>query len=350
MLSSTTPSRSEPRTVPETGTASRPVSAVLWLMKLGPYAILLLLAVVMAIANPVFLSERNLQNIALQSASIAILALGQLLVILTRGIDLSVGSALSLCSVVGALAFHGPIRNGLLVVVVMLVTGAVIGAVNGTVYVRWRIPSPFIVTLAMLSVASGLALFLSNGQPIIGMPTTVNWLGSSFLGPVPVAALVVVVAAVATYVLSRRMTWGRWIYAIGGNPEAAARVGIPVNRVLVSVYVFAAVAAGLAAVIVSGRTDSGFPTAGQLAELDAIAAVIIGGASFTGGRGGVSNALVGALTLGVIRNGLNLLGVDAFLQIVVIGATIVVAVGLDVLRTRVEARFRTLLADLAGAS
>lgn len=331
-----------------TGRSGRSISAVLWLLKLGPVLILALLVVGMTIANPVFLSERNLQNISLQTASIAILALGMLLVILTGGIDLSVGSVLSLCSVVGAYLFAAGLGGGFWVVVVMLATGTIVGAVNGTVYVKGKIPSPFIVTLAMLSVASGLALTISNGQPIIGMPDVVNWAGSSFIGPIPVAALVVAVLAGAVFVLTRRMTWGRWIYAIGSNREAARRVGIPVDRVLISVYVFAGLAAGFAAVVVSGRTDSGFPTAGALAELDAIAAVIIGGAAFTGGRGGVMNALIGAFILGVIRNGLNLLGVDQFLQIVIIGLTIVAAVQLDVVRSRVEARFRSMLTDLGG--
>jgi ribose transport system permease protein len=318
----------------------------LWVVKLGPVLVLLLLVLAMTLANPVFFTERNLQNISVQTASIAILALGQLLVILTGGIDLSVGSALSLCSVIGAYVFAGGAVGGFWVIVAMLVTGTVVGAVNGAVYVKGKIPSPFIVTLAMLSVASGLALFISHGQPKIGMPAVVNWLGSSFVGPLPVALLVVVAVAAAVFVLTRRMTWGRWIYAIGSNREAASRVGIPVSRVLISVYVFAGLAAGVAAIIVSGRTDSGYPTAGSLAELDAIAAVIIGGASFTGGRGGISNALVGALTLGVIRNGLNLLGVDQFMQIVIIGVTIVAAVALDVVRSRVETRFRTMLSDM----
>jgi len=330
-------------------TSTTYISGVLWVTKLGPFLILLFLAIAMSIANPVFLTEQNVQNISVQTASIAILALGQLMVILTGGIDLSVGSALSLCTVVGATAFHGSFSNSLWVIAIMLITGTVVGAINGTVYVKGKVPSPFIVTLAMLSIASGLAFTISHGQPIIGMPSAVNWLGSAYVGFVPVAPLVVAIVACAVYFLMRRMTWGRWIYAIGGNREAAQRVGIPVNKVVISVYILAGLAAGLASIIVAGRTDSGFPTAGNLAELDAIAAVIIGGASFTGGRGGVSNALVGALTLGVIRNGLNLLGVDSFLQIVIIGLTILVAVELDIVRSHVEARFRTKLTD-AGAA
>jgi ribose transport system permease protein len=329
--------------------SSRSISTLLWVIKLGPFLILVLLVIVMSIASPDFFTERNLQNLSVQSASICILALGMLLVILTRGIDLSVGSVLSLCSVIGASVYDGRFNSGLWVIAAMLVTGTVIGAINGVVYVKGKIPSPFIVTLAMLSVASGLAFSISNGQPNIGMPPAVNWVGSSYIGAIPVAPIVVAVIAGLVWALTRRMTWGRWIYAIGGNPEAAERVGIPVTRVLISVYVFAGLAAGIAAVIVSGRTDSGFPTAGTLAELDAIAAVIIGGAAFTGGRGGVSNAIVGALTLGVIRNGLNLLGVDPFIQIVIIGLTIVAAVELDVIRSAVEGRFRALISDAGGA-
>ncbi|BDZ49330.1 ribose ABC transporter permease [Frondihabitans sucicola] len=345
--STITPNRTV-KTVP--GKSTNAVSVGLWVMKLGPGMILVLLAIAMTIANPLFFTERNMQNLAMQTASIAILALGQLLVILTGGIDLSVGSVLSLASVVGATIFIGGVGNGLVVIGAMVLVGAIAGWVNGAVFVLGRIPSPFIVTLAMLSVASGLALSISNGQPLVGMPDSVNYLGSAFVGPVPVSLIFVAVLGVAVWVLTRKMTWGRWIYAIGSNEEAARRVGIPVKKVMISVYVFAGIAAGLAAIVVSGRTNSGYPTAGSLAELDAIAAVIIGGASFTGGRGGVSNALIGALTLGVIRNGLNLLGVNQYIQIVIIGATIVLAVLLDVYRTRAEARFRAILAQRSVTS
>jgi ribose transport system permease protein len=343
------PSPDVARTGLEARLSTRSISLLLSTMRLGPFLILVLLVIVMSIASPVFFTERNLQNVSVQSASIAILALGQLLVILTRGVDLSVGSALSLCSVIGAAVYDGRLGSGVWVIAAMVVAGMTIGAINGTVYVKGKVPSPFIVTLAMLSVASGVALAIANGQPNIGMPPAVNWIGSAYVGAVPVAPLFVAAIAGVVFLLTRRMTWGRWIYAIGGNPEAAARVGIPVGRVLISVYVFSGLAAGLAAIVVSGRTDAGFPTAGTLAELDSIAAVIIGGASFTGGRGGISNALVGALTLGVIRNGLNLLGVDPFLQIVVIGLTIIVAVELDVARGWLERRFQTLLGDAGVA-
>jgi ribose transport system permease protein len=313
--------------------------AALALFRLGPFIGLIGLMVALSVLSPVFLTTRNAGNVLAQSAVIALLSLGQLLVILTRGIDLSVGSTLALSSVVGALVFVS-VPSGPLVVVAILATGLAVGLVNGVVYVRGRLPHPFVITLATLSIARGLALWLSGGQPIQGMPDVVNVLGGSSIGWFPISAFVVAGFAIALAVLLGRVVWGRWIYATGGNPAAARRAGIPVDAVLISVYALSGFAAGLAGLINSGRLAGGSPTFGQLAELDSIAAVVIGGASFLGGRGTVTNALVGALTIGVIRNGMNLLNVDAFLQPIVIGVVIVLAVESDVLRGHLEDRFR----------
>jgi ribose transport system permease protein len=304
---------------------------------------LVVVVLAMAVLSPVFLSTRNLANVLSQTAAIAVLALAQLLVIVTRGIDLSVGSTIALSAVVGALVFEA-VPSGPLVVVAILGTGMVVGVVNGTVYVWGRIPHPFIVTLATLSVARGLALWLSGGQPRRGMPPIIQTVGGGSIGWLPYSTLLVAGLALVATVLTTRLVWGRWIYAVGGNPEAARRAAVPVNRVLISVYVLSGLAAGIAACITSGRLNAGSPTFGELAELDAIAAVVIGGASFLGGRGNVANALVGALMIGVIRNGMNLLDVDAFLQPIVIGVVIVVAVELDVIRGRFEERFRVIQA------
>jgi ribose transport system permease protein len=314
------------------------------LFRFGPFIGLLGLIIVLSILSPVFATTRNAGNVLAQSAVIAILSLGQLLVILTRGIDLSVGSTLALSSVVGALVFEA-VSSDVLVVIAILGTGLAVGLVNGLVYVRGRLPHPFVITLAMLSIARGLALWLSGGQPIQGMPGVVDLLGGTSIGWLPVSAFVVAALALAIAVLLGRVVWGRWIYSTGGNPEGARRAGIPVNGVLISVYALSGLAAGLAGLITSGRLNGGSPTFGQLAELDSIAAVVIGGASFLGGRGTVSNALVGAFTIGVIRNGMNLLNVDAFLQPIVIGVVIVLAVESDVVRGHLEERFR-----VAGAA
>jgi ribose transport system permease protein len=310
-------------------------------LRVGPALMLLVVVLAAGALSPVFFTTRNLGNVLSQTAVIAILALAQLLVIVTRGIDLSVGSTLALSAVVGALIF-GSVGSGPVVILAMLATGAAVGAVNGAVLVWGRLPHPFIMTLAMLSIARGLALWLSGGQPISGMPEVVQQIGGGSIGWFPYSAFLVAGLALVTLLLTRAMVWGRWIFAVGGNADAARRAAIPVNGVVVSVYVISGLAAGIAAVVNAGRLNGGSPTFGELAELDAIAAVVIGGASFHGGRGHVGNALVGALMIGVIRNAMNLLDVNAFLQPIVIGVVIVLAVELDVVRGRLEERLRIL--------
>lgn len=337
---------------PEHGHGAGPVRqfrllrAALGVIRIGPLLILLVLIGLMSLLSPFFLTTGNIGNVLAQTAVIAVLAVGQLLVILTRGIDLSVGSTVALASVVGAIAFSSQ-TPGVMVIVVMLATGAAVGLVNGAVFVWGRLPHPFIITLATLSIARGLALQLSGGQPKRGMPQEVQAVGGGSLGWLPVSTLVVASIAIAVAVVLSRLVWGRWVYATGGNTEAARRTGIPVKSVLISVYFTCGLLAGVAAVITSGRLNAGSPTTGSLAELDSIAAVIIGGASFLGGRGTVLNALVGAAMIGVIRNGMNLLNVDAFLQPIVIGVVIVLAVEADVVRNWLENRFRVVQAALA---
>jgi ribose transport system permease protein len=330
----------------------RGVRLALLALQAGPVAILALLIVVLAVLSDVFLTLENIGNVLNQSAVICVLALGQLLVIVTRGIDLSVGSNLSLCAVVGALVWRD-LGSGAAAVLAVLATGSLVGLVNGLLYVKGRLPHPFIATLAMLAAASGLALYLSESRTIRGAPPVVEEVGAGRIAAVPgggdigwfpTATLVVIaVALVLTFVL-RGLVWGRWIYAVGGSPEAAVRNGIPVPRVLISVYVVCGFLAAIAALLTMGRGGAGSPTAGALAELDAIAAVIIGGASFLGGRGTVLNALTGALVIAVMRNGLNLLGIDPNWQYMATGVVIVVAVELDVLRGHLERRFRSLQA------
>jgi ribose transport system permease protein len=313
------------------------------IIRLGPVLMLVGLVIAMTIASPVFFTTGNASNVLAQTAAIAVLSIGQLLVVLTKGIDLSVGSTLALASVLGAIAYsHG--SSGIVVIAVMLAAGAAVGFVNGAVYVWGRLPHPFIITLATLSIARGLALQFSGGKPRRGVPGIVRTIGNSSFHRVPYSAFLVVGIAIVVAGVLARVVWGRWIYATGGNPEAARRTGIPVRSVLISVYVLCGLLAGVAGIITSGRLNAGSPTAGNLAELDSIAAVIIGGASFLGGRGNVGNALIGALMIGVIRNGMNLLDIGAFLQPIVIGVVIVIAVESDVLRSRLEERFRVMQA------
>jgi ribose transport system permease protein len=316
-------------------------------LQIGPAIGLILLLVVLSQLSPVFLTPRNIGNVLSQSAVICVLAMGMLLVIVTRGIDLSVGSTLALSTVVGALVFT-QVDSTAAVVAAILLTGLAVGLVNGIGYVVGRLPHPFIMTLATLSIARGLALWLSDGRPIQGMPARSPALGSDTLfGWLPVSTILVAAIAGLVVLLTTRMVWGRWIYSVGGNPDAARRTGIPVGAVLISVYALSGLAAGVGGLLTAGRTDAGAPTFGTLAELDAIAAVVIGGASFLGGRGHVGNAIVGALMIGVIRNGMNLLNVDSFFQPIVIGVVIVLAVELDVIRGHVESRFRVMQAARA---
>jgi len=323
--------------------AEQGLNVALRVIRVGPALILGLLVVIMTLASPFFLTGDNLSNLAVQVAPLACLAIGQLFVILVGGIDLSVGSVLALCTVTGATAYGwGDFGGGIVTVTVILLTGVAVGALNGVMLVKGRMPHAFIPTLATLNAARGLALMISDGAPMPGMPSIVTTAGAGELGPIPVPIIIVAGFALAAWVLATRLQWGRWIYLVGGDKEAARRLGIPVDRVIISVFVISGFAAGLAGLITAGRTDAGYPSAGQLDELAAISAVIIGGASFFGGRGSVGGALVGVLVFGVINNGLNLLNVNIYVQLIAIGVIVVVAVELDVLRRRLEDRFRTL--------
>ncbi|MFZ1179438.1 MAG: ABC transporter permease [Mycobacterium sp.] len=327
--------------------SSGAVSAGLQIVRLGPLLLLLLLAVVLAIATPHFLSPRNFANVGLEASVVAVLALGQLLVIITAGIDLSVGAAAALSGVIGALWIKDfGITSGWLVIPTMILAGGLIGLINGLLFVKGRMPHAFLPTLAMLEVARGVALVLSDSQSIPGMPKSVLAIGAGKLGPIPYSVIVVILLAIAVWALLARTPWGQWIYATGANKEGARRVGIPVDQVLVSVYVMSGLSAGVAAVIIAGQVNAAYPTAGNLLELSAIAAVIIGGASFFGGRGTVVGALIGALMLGTIRNGLNLLLVETNWQLIAIGVVIAVAVEMDVIRGWLETRLRVARTEM----
>ena len=308
-------------------------------LRAGPALILLLLIVVVSLTTPVFFTTRNIGNVFSQTSVIAVLALGQLLVIVTRGIDLSVGSTIALSGVVGAIVY-GDTGSSVLTIAAILGTGLAVGTANGLIFVYGRVPHPFIVTLATLSIVRGLALWAANGTLIPGMPPIVQTIGGGSINWIPYSIFVVIALALVCLVLTTRLVWGRWLYAVGGNPEAARRSSIPTRRVLVTVYVLSGLAAGVAGLLTAGLIDGGSPTSGDLAELDSIAAVIIGGAAFAGGRGNVGNALVGAFTIGVIRNALNLHNVDPFYQLMAIGVVVLLAVEADVLRGYVEGRVR----------
>jgi ribose transport system permease protein len=292
---------------------------------------LLVLCVAMFIATPDFLTPNNLLNVGIQASVVAILAFGQTFVIVTAGIDLSVGSVAALSAMVAAFTGQSWGMPPLVALLFGLLTGLAAGMLSGAATAYGKLP-PFIATLAMLSVARGLTLVVSNGIPI---PTSsvVTWLGGS-VGPIPMPVVVLLVMGAIGWFILNRLSIGRAMYAVGGNLEAARLSGIPVKRVLVTVYALSGIFAAVAGLVLSGRLASAQPQAATGYELDAIAAVVIGGASLAGGVGKISGTLIGALVLAVIRNGLNLLNVSAFWQQVIIGLVIAVAVGIDVLRRK----------------
>ena len=303
----------------------------------GILIVVFLMIVVLTILEPdIFLTWQNLTNILRQTSVNSMLAMGLFFVILTAGIDLSVGSVMALSMVTLASMSQDGVPWPI-AILVPLAVGAAVGLFNGVALTKFRLPHAFIVTLGTLNIARGLTNVVSDGVPISGLPDPIRWLGfESFSvggGRTLPASLIAVVAVYGSaYFFLQRTRTGRHIYAIGGNPEAALVSGINVNRILVLVYTLSGVLAGLGGLLLAGRTNSGFPNAGLGAELDAIAAVIIGGASFFGGRGRVLGTFAGVLIIGILRNGLNLRDVPAFWQQVVIGAVIILAVYFDVLR------------------
>jgi ribose transport system permease protein len=316
---------------------------------LDTYGIIAVIVVMMAVLTwtqpNVFLKIDNLTNIIKQNASLALLALGMFVVVVTAGIDLSVGSVMALAMVVLAIAD----RDGVWWPVVLLIgplIGIVCGAVNGIGLAILKLPHPFIMTLGTLYVVRGVTYLITAGAPISGLAPEVRYLGQKnydfgiFTPPagLPASLFLVLIAAIGLWFFLTRTSLGRHIYAIGGNPQAARVSGINVDRVLIYVYTICGFFAGLAGLLLAGRTNSGFPNAGIGIELDAIAAVIIGGASFFGGRGTVLGVMAGVLIIGLLRNGLNINNVSSFWQMILIGVVIIMAVYLDVLRRRAAVR------------
>ncbi len=298
----------------------------------GPLGGLVALVVVMAVLSRDFLNGQNLLNVGVQASVTAILAFGVTFVIVSAGIDLSVGSVAALSATVVAWCAT---KEGLpvwLSVLLGLAVGAAAGLVSGALVAYGRLPA-FIATLAMLSVGRGLALVISGGSPI-AFPSALGGLGDTLGGRLPVPVLVLVVTgALAALILARTYT-GRAMFAIGGNEEAARLSGIDVRRRKLVIYALSGLFAAVAGIVLAARLTSAQPQAAMGYELDAIAAVVIGGASLSGGSGKASGTLIGALILAVLRNGLNLLSVSAFWQQVATGLVIALAVLLDTLRRR----------------
>lgn len=297
--------------------------------KLGPLLGLFILIVIVSILNPSFLEPLNILNLLRQVSINALIAFGMTFVILTGGIDLSVGSTLALSSAFVAnmlVSGYDPILS----ILAGCLLGGVMGMINGLLVTQGKM-APFIATLATMTIFRGLTLVYTDGNPITGLGESMTFqlFGRGYLFGIPVPAITMTIAFAVLWVILHKTAFGRKTYAIGGNEKAAIVSGIKVSRVKIMIYSLAGMLSALAGAILTSRLNSAQPTAGTSYELDAIAAVVLGGTSLSGGRGRIVGTLIGALIIGTLNNGLNLLGVSSFYQMVVKGIVILIAVLID---------------------
>jgi ribose transport system permease protein len=293
------------------------------LQRFGLIISFLLLCAVLALLSDRFLTVNNAVNLLRQSTINGIIAVGMTFVILTAGIDLSVGATLALSTVVTANLLQQGIPV-LLAVLIGLALGAALGFLNGIIITKAHVP-PFVATLGMMTVARGLALTYTQGRPITGLPDAFRFIGTGSLGPIPMPIIIAALTFLVGWVVLKRTRMGEYIYAIGNNPVAARYAGIATDNYITFVYVLAGLLSALAGMILVGRLNSAQPTAALGYEFDAIAAVVVGGTSFAGGEGGLGGTLLGVLVIAVLNNGLNLLNVSSFYQPVVTGIVIALA-------------------------
>ncbi|WP_022928172.1 ABC transporter permease [Patulibacter americanus] len=340
------------RDLPSTSEGRR-LKVINLVLELRAFIALFVLIVVFSLLSDAYFTWDNLITMTRHVAINALLAIGMLMVILKGGIDLSVGSIVGLAGVVAGVLLEGlrvDVLNVVIyppvwaVVVLALMVGAGVGWINGTLVSRFNV-APFIATLGMLYVARGVALLISDGKtyPNLGGSeqlgnTGFDWLGGGEILGIPVSILIMVLFAVAAIVLTRKTAFGRWIYAIGGNERAAELAGVPVRKAKTRVYMISGVCAAMAGLIIASELTSAAPQAGETFELNAIAAVVIGGTSLMGGRGNVRGALIGAFVIGFLADGLVILGVSTFWQIVIKGSVIILAVILDQSQQRIQGR------------
>ncbi|WP_035052344.1 ABC transporter permease [Carnobacterium pleistocenium] len=310
-------------------TKKKKISSKDFMGKLGPLLALIVLVILVTVVNPGFISPNNLLNLLRQVSTNALIAFGMTFVIITGGIDLSVGSTLALSSALMA----GAIASGLdpiLAMVLSLFAGTAFGAVNGLLITKGRM-APFIATLATMTIYRGLTLVYTNGNPITGIGDSFifKFVGRGYLFGIPFPVVLMIISFILLYILLHKMTFGRKTFAIGGNEKAAFIAGIKNDRIKTGIYAISGLMASLAGIIITSRLDSAQPTAGTSYEMDAIASVVLGGTSLSGGRGRLVGTLIGALIIGTLNNGMNLLGISSFYQQVVKGIVIIIAVLLD---------------------
>jgi inositol transport system permease protein len=321
-------------------TSDQSFDAFGFIARFAPLIFLLVLMAIFAIAEPRFLSSINLFNVMRQVSITGLLAIGMTFVILTAGIDLSIGSLLAFAGLVAAAVAKGGMQDRFtvgdeaigygwhLAALAAIIVGIVGGYLQGLAITKLKVP-PFVVTLGGMSVFRGAALLFASGGPISGFEPSFGWWGQGKIGPVPVPVIIFLVAAVIAHIVLRYTRYGRRVYAVGGNPEAARLSGLNVNAIICSVYVIMGFFAGLGAFVLSARLNSAEAVAGTGYELAVIASVVIGGTSLFGGVGTIFGTVIGALLIGVLLNGLVLMNVSSYIQQIIIGVIIVLAVAFD---------------------
>ena len=297
-----------------------------FLKKYNLFILLVIFIAIGAMLSPKFLSVQNFLNLLQQSAVVGIISIGMTFVILVAGIDLSVGSVLALSGMVMALTIS---HTGVFVAVILaILSGVILGLINGVVTTKLHVPA-FIATMAMMVAARGLALLMTDGKPVYNLPESIRFLGKNIFGQIPISGVIwIVLTLIAAFVL-HYTTFGRKLYAIGGNPQSAHLTGIKVNRYIAYAFIISGALSALAGIVLASWLTVGQPTAGKSIELDAIAAVVLGGTSLAGGVGGVGGTFIGVLLMSIITNIFNLLGLSSYYQSIFMGVIIVLALVLN---------------------
>jgi len=297
------------------------------------YIVFIVLVLIMAFISPVFLTTANIVNVLLQISVIGTVAIGMTYVIIGQNIDVSVGSIVAVSSICGVYAHCNFNVHPIIAILIIICVAVLFELINGLSVAYLNMPS-FVVTLATMQIARGISYSISGGRSVYGMPNEIYYIGNSSVGRVPLPIIIFIVCAIIGYIILSHTVFGKKIYATGGNREAAKISGINVKKNIVSTFVLNGIFIGLASVVLTARMNSFYPSMGTGYEFDAIASVVIGGASLLGGIGLIQGTILGVFILGVINNSMNLLGVGSFLQLVFKGLIIFVAVMIDALRTR----------------
>lgn len=304
-----------------------------WIKQFSTIIILVLMIIFFSLATKNFLAAKNMLNILRQVAVLSILTTGMTFVIISGGMDLTVGSMLGLTGVICAKLLTATGVGSVWAILITLVAACLFGTVTGLLIVTLHVPA-IVITLGMMTVARGIAYIISGGIPIYDIPDNIVFLGQGYAGIIPIPVIIMLVVVITMGFILKRTYYGRFVYAIGGNDEAARLAGVPTKGILVSLYAISGFLSGIAGITLMGRVSSGAPASGTGMEMDVVTAVVIGGVSINGGKGGMLGSFIGALIIGVLSNGLTIMNVGEYYQQVIKGTVLILAVTFDVLSSR----------------